>query len=277
MTSVDKVYTDVVAGFKKTLMETDDPQVRINMEALIQHAEATVQKAGDPLTGMTTFLIEAHNGLRDVITDSSPIKTIVMENITKNIKKEMLIEVQFAFNHFNAVRAATDKVAQETFFGKVGTYLHRRRNTVFDMYDHTLKIMGINVDNSAKATRYAMSQYLVEAYAADGGISEAAFKAMENLEIKSVVENLEYDQKTGKYQFKSGFDKLTPEEMAVISAAKLTPEQLQDGFFINLKGTGGVAEGTQEFKDLQAILRMMQRFVDLSAIENDSQQNLSMS
>ena len=275
VTNVNEMYTKVMADFKKTLMDSEDPQVHMNMEALIKHAEATVEKAGDPLLGMTTFLIEAHNGLRDVVTDSSPIKTVVMDTIGKNIKKEMLIETQFAFQHFNAVRTATEKVAKATFLGQVGSYMHRRRNSIFSAYDATLKRMGgIEVEDGAMDTRLGMSQYLVEAYAADGGISEAAFKAMENLEIKSVVENLEYNAKTGKYEFKSGFDGLDAKELQVIQEANLKPEQLADGFFISLKGTGGVAEGTQEFKDLQAILRMMQRFVDLAAIENDSQQKL---
>ncbi|MFA7030281.1 MAG: hypothetical protein WC179_08410, partial [Candidatus Cloacimonadaceae bacterium] len=264
-----KTDAEIRTVFKEQMLK-GTPEQTAAWKAVQDKYVADVNAGADAFAGLTTAMINLHNGMQT--DDMSFVRDIVTKQIKSSVQAERLIQAQIAYEHYNAIVKATRITGEGIFKGKLGAFIHKKREFIKDSYTATLEEMGMKINKSVNTTIRQVSSNLIENYAHLFDQDEKLQAVMEKFQVTGVQDEIvEID---GKYQFKSGGKewsaldktKITEQEITALKNAGFTIEDLRDGYFIKLDGFGTDAQGTEEFKTMLAALKT---FIDISNAEAD--------
>lgn len=255
--------------FKKQMLN-GTPEQAAAWKAVQDKYIADINAGADTFAGLTTAMINLHNGMQT--DDMSFVRDIITKQIKSSIQAEKLIQAQIAYEHYNAIVKATKITGEGIFKGKLGAFIHKKREYIKDSYTATLEKLGIKINRSVNTTIRQVSSNLIENYAHLFDQDEKLKAMMEKFQVTGVQDEIVMID--GKYQFKSGGKewstldktKITENELTALKNAGFTIEDIRDGYFIKLDGFGTDAQGTEEFKTMLAALKT---FIDISNAEAD--------
>ena len=255
-----RVDGEIRAELKSRIAKSTDAKQTKTWIDVYNRYDAQTKAGDDTFLNITTAMINLHNGLQR--EDMSFVRNAISRSIHNSIRVEKLAELQLAYSHYNAMVKATNKVARDGFRGKISNALHYRRAHVVERFDALLTSHRINVSkagvkdftqNMGGKDIQDLTSKLIEENARLIE-NDKIERAMDLFKIKGLQDEI-ITKPDGTFDLKTEIDGLKPAELQVLRDAELDIEALREGYFIRLDGKGTDTQGTQDYADMQQMLR----------------------
>ena len=256
--NVEQITNDAVTYLKKAIQNSTSPEDTKALTDLVQKIQKDINKEGNRLTNLTEVLADLHTAMADE-DGNSFVRQIITDAVGKRITQDTIAEMQVATAHYNNMVNAYGTIAKDSLSGKLSSWIHKRRNHIIEAAE---KSIAAYCKNFNKAT------YKVFSTAFDTELSQRPDMVtindaiQKNVEMINVNQLFEWKDEKGRlvYTVKKDGPISDPEVIANIQkylqAAQLTVQDLDGAMFIKVKGTGGAAEGTQDYKDITEFMRV---------------------
>jgi hypothetical protein len=276
--NIQQITDDVITYLKKASANVTDPEDARAISDLIIKLQTDMKKEGDPLTNMSEVLVELHNAMQDE-QGNSFVRDIITKAVDKRISEDTIAEMQVATKHYNSCVNAYNKLADDTWRGKVGQWFNKRQKAIIDLTDETIKAYCTTFDSSSYSA-------LLKAFTTDlssrKDASEINSYLTNSTEVVSINGIFEWhkDAKTGKFVYTIKKD-AAHEDPDTVKAIKkfledgyLSAEDLRDAKFLRVKGVGTNAEGSQAYKDITDTLYFYSTITEQDQRNHDNARRL---